>query len=215
MYCLCLFLLSLFEKSVCKRGKESLRADVLELHSHGSQEGGSDSRVDEVPTHQWEEFLMKTVPPSTVFLPVLIPISKAGIPVNLWLWVFRFIFVFSLRAAILCLSILFLVLLGIYLYWSMRDAMGQTVFHLNLILTHFKEVKANDHLLQLGVASFWGWVATGRGLSIPYSVISKRYGISKVFSLFPANVSLTTGKGILWIFIWWYCSTEATLWIGQ
>lgn len=83
MYCLCLFLLSLFEKSVCKRGKEWLRADVLEHHSHGSQEGGSDSRVDEVPTHQWEEFLMKTVPPSTVFLPVLIPISKAGIPVNL------------------------------------------------------------------------------------------------------------------------------------
>jgi hypothetical protein len=33
-------------------------------------------------------------------------------------------------------------------------AMGQTVSHLNLILTHFKEVKARHHSLQLGVASF-------------------------------------------------------------
>lgn len=76
--------------------------------------------------------------------------------------------------AILCPSILFLLLFGLYLYWTVTDAMGQTVSHLNLILTHFKKVRAKDHLLQLGVASFdIGWPPEGDLLS-PQSVSSKR-----------------------------------------
>ena len=54
----------------------------------------------------------------------------------------------------MCLAILFILLLGIYLYWTVRDAMGQSVSHFNVILTHFKEVKTDDHLMQTGVASF-------------------------------------------------------------
>ena len=39
--------------------KEGLIADMLESHSHRSQEDVPGSRMDEVPTHQLEEFLVK------------------------------------------------------------------------------------------------------------------------------------------------------------
>lgn len=53
-------------------------------------------------------------------------------------------------------------------------AMGQTVSHLNLILTHFKEVRARDHLLQLGVASFDVGQTPEGDLPSPQGVGSRR-----------------------------------------
>lgn len=48
-----------------------------------------------------------------------------------------------------CLSILFLVLIlvsCVCICIGLTDAMGQTLSHLNLILTHLKEVRARNHL---------------------------------------------------------------------
>lgn len=48
------------------------------------------------------------------------------------------------------------------------------VSYLNLILTHFKEVRARDHLLQLGVASFDVGQTPEGDLPSPQGVGSRR-----------------------------------------
>lgn len=51
-----------------------------------------------------------------------------------------------------CLSAVFLVVFGFYLYWTLMDAMEQTDFHpLNIVLAHFKEVRARAYDLSVDV----------------------------------------------------------------
>ena len=73
-------------------------------------------------------------------------LKKESVNLNPWIH-------FSLQT-IFFLSTLFLVLFGLYLPWTVTDAMGQNIFHLNCILDHYKEIRVKDHLLQLTVAIF-------------------------------------------------------------
>jgi hypothetical protein len=51
-----------------------------------------------------------------------------------------------------CLSTVFFVVLGVYLYWTLIDAMGQTDSHpFNIVLAHLKEVRARACNLSVDV----------------------------------------------------------------
>lgn len=50
------------------------------------------------------------------------------------------------------LSTVFFVVFSFYLYWTLRDTMGETDSHLlNIILAHFKEIGARAHDLSVYV----------------------------------------------------------------
>jgi hypothetical protein len=111
------------------------------------------ARVDEVPTRQLEEFLVENgeLHHQLLFFPHAV-FSKVGICESESLD--SSLFSIVKRLSWVCLSILFLVLFGLCLHRTVMDSIGQNVSQLILILIHFKEVRAKDYLLQLGVAGF-------------------------------------------------------------
>lgn len=95
-----------------------------------------------------------------------------------------------------CWSTVFLVVSGFCLYCILMDTVEQTDSHpLNIVLAHFKEVRARAPNLSVDVrkgkmiSSEYltfdvGWPREGE-LSSPHSVSSKRESVSKVFPLSP------------------------------
>lgn len=140
-----LFLLSFLKRpwGVYISNREWLRADSLEGHSPRSQEDVSDSRVDEVSTCHLVEFLVETENSTISCFPLNGSFSSWSM--ILWICDFEYLDSFCFQswggyfAPVYSVSC---VLFGLYLYCTVTDTMEQTVSHLTLLLTHFKEVRS-------------------------------------------------------------------------